>query len=87
MKKVMVLVLVLALALGSGMTALADGGSQPPEMPSGEMAPPNGENGQPPEKPDGEPGEKPDGEMPGREGGPGGLSGGSLERDHHHRDG
>ena len=79
MKKILCVLLVLSMMFG--MTAFAEEGSQPPEMPSGEMAAPNGENGQPPEKPDGnmappdgmdgQPPEKPSGE-------PGGGFGGST---------
>ena len=77
MKKILCVLLVLSMMFG--MTAFAEEGSQPPEMPSGKMAAPNGENGQPPEKPDGnmappdgmdgQPPEKPDGEPGGGFGG------------------
>ena len=71
MKKLLCVLLILSMLFG--MTAFAEESSQPPEMPSGEMAPPSSEDGQPPEKPDGDmappsgengqPPEKPDGDM------------------------
>ena len=52
MKKFLSILLILAMMFGT--VAMAEENGAPAAPPSGDMAPPSGENGQPPEKPDGE---------------------------------
>jgi hypothetical protein len=69
-----------------GITAFAEENETPPEIPSGQMAPPDGESGTPPTPPDGsmtppdggngQPPAKPDGEPPARPDGENGGNGG-----------
>jgi hypothetical protein len=69
-----------------GITAFAEENETPPEIPSGQMAPPDGESGTPPTPPDGsmtppdggngQPPAKPDGEPPARPDGESGGNGG-----------
>ena len=69
-----------------GITAFAEENETPPEIPSGQMAPPDGESGTPPIPPDGsmtppdggngQPPAKPDGEPPARPDGENGGNGG-----------
>ena len=60
MKKILCVLLVLSMMFG--MAAIAEETEAPPEMPSGEMTPPDGGNGSPPAPPDGSMG-PPDGNM------------------------
>jgi len=87
LKRIAAMILSAIMLLCIGLSAYAEEGSTPPEMPSGGMAPPDWENGQPPEKPDGsvappdggngQPPAKSDGNGPG---GPGGAPGGQQGR-------
>ena len=67
LKKLIAILITLAMLFSISFAACAEESAQPPEPPSGDMAPPDGENGQPPERPDGNP---PDGI-------PGGFGGGT----------
>ena len=67
LKKIVAILITLAMLLSISLSSIAEDNGQPPEPPSGHMAPPDGGNGQPPEKPDGNP---PDGA-------PGGFGGGT----------
>ena len=51
MKKILCILLVLSMMFG--ITAFAEENETPPEIPSGQMAPPDGEGGTPPTPPDG----------------------------------
>ena len=72
MKKAFAIILSVIMLFCLSLSAHAEENSTPPEMPSGELTPPDWENGQPPEKPDGDmappdwengqPPEKPDGD-------------------------
>ena len=83
LKRIFAVALSVIMLFCISMAAYAEEDSAPPEMPSGDMAPPDWENGQPPEKPDGDgappdsgngqPPAKPDDQGPG---GPGGAPGG-----------
>ena len=84
MKKILCILLVLSMMFG--ITAFAEENETPPEIPSGQMAPPDGESGTPPTPPDGsmtppdggngQPPAKPDGEPPARPDGENGGNGG-----------
>ena len=84
MKKILCILLVLSMMFG--ITAFAEENETPPEIPSGQMAPPDGESGTPPTPPDGsmtppdggngQPPAKPDGEPPARPDGESGGNGG-----------
>ena len=51
MKKLLCILLIFTLLFG--ITASAEENETPPEMPSGQMAPPDSEDGTPPTPPDG----------------------------------
>ena len=78
MKKILCILLMISMLFS--MTAFAEENMTPPDLPSGDMTPPDWENGQPPEPPEGgmmppgggngQPPEKPDGA-------PGGFGGGT----------
>ena len=82
LKRFAAILISIILVLGTGLAAYAEGSETPPEPPSGNMAPPDGGNGQPPEPPsgdmtppdggNGQPPEKPDGAPGG-----GGFGGGT----------
>ena len=86
-KRIAAIILSVIMLVCFSLTAYAEGISTPPEKPSGDMPPPDWENGQPPERPDsdiappdggdGQPPEKPDGSRPG---GPGNAPGGQQSR-------
>ena len=61
-RKITAILLTIAMLFSISLCACAEENGQPPEPPSGDMAPPDGGNGQHPERPDGNP----------PEGGPGG---------------
>ena len=77
-KRILTVALSIMMAFCISLLAFAEGNGTPPEMPSGDMIPPDAGNGQPPEKPDGDmtpPGsgngrrpDKPNGEGPGTHG-------------------
>ena len=54
MKKAFAIILSVIMLFCLSLSAHAEENSTPPEMPSGELTPPDWENGQPPEKPDGD---------------------------------
>ena len=86
-KRILAILLSVIMIFCLSLSAYAEESNNSPEMPSGDMAPPDWENGQPPEKPDGDmtppdwgngqPPEKPDGTRPG---GPGDAPGGQQGR-------
>ena len=53
MKRFLAVIFSVIMLFSFCLSAVAEESKQPPEMPSGDMAPPEGGNGQPPEKPDG----------------------------------
>ena len=90
LKRIAAIMLSVIMLFCISLSAYAEESSTPPEMPSGEMAPLDGENGQPPEPPsgdmtppdweNGQPPEKPDGsngQPPAKPdgNGPGGMGG------------
>ena len=85
-KRILAILLSVIMIFCLSLSAYAEESNNSPEMSSGDMAPPDWENGQPPEKPDGDmtppdwgngqPPEKPDGTRPGgSEDAPGGRQG------------
>ena len=86
-KRIVAILLSVIMIFCLSLSAYAEESNNSPEMSSGDMAPPDWENGQPPEKPDGDmtppdwgngqPPEKPDGTRPG---GPGDTPGGQQGR-------
>ena len=86
-KRILAILLSVIMIFCLSLSAYAEESNNSPEMSSGDMAPPDWENGQPPEKPDGDmtppdwgngqPPEKPDGTRPG---GPGDAPGGQQGR-------
>ncbi len=87
LKRIAAIILSVIMLFCLSLAAYAEENGAPPEMPSGDMTPPDWENGQPPEKPDGsmappdggngQPPAKPDGNGPG---GPGDAPGGQQGR-------
>ena len=83
MLKKFLAILISLMLIFTVSLSMADESNKPPEMPSGDMTPPGGSDGQPPEMPsdgmtppdgmNGQPPEKPDGN-----GGPGGGFGGGT---------
>ncbi|MBR3431072.1 MAG: hypothetical protein IKG87_13320 [Clostridia bacterium] len=86
-KRILAILLSVIMIFCLSLSAYAEESNNSSEMSSGDMAPPDWENGQPPEKPDGDmtppdwgngqPPEKPDGTRPG---GPGDTPGGQQGR-------
>lgn len=80
-KRILAILLSVIMIFCLSLSAYAEESNNSPEMSSGDMAPPDWENGQPPEKPDGDmtppdwengqPPEKPDGSMAPPDGGNG----------------
>ena len=77
LKKILAVILSVVMILCVSLSAIAEGSGTPPEMPSGDMTPPDGGNGQPGGMPpDGGPGGMPPDGGPGGtppDGGPGGT--------------